>query len=112
MTVVKKGAAEKTQVGNFPKLSEMRDQAIAAGAKIYICEQSTQILGMARGDFIEEGQVVDALTLNDLAIGLAHEEAHGSMIATLGRTNSMDEVPGIVDAARETVKHLRAITPL
>lgn len=68
VTVVKRGAAEEIQVGNFPKLSEMRDQAIAAGAKIYICEQSTQLLGIARGDFIPEGQVVGALTLNDLAI--------------------------------------------
>ncbi len=68
VTVVKKGAAEEIKVGNFPKLSEIMHQAIAAGAKIYICEQSTQLLGMARGDFIAEGQVVGALTLNDLAV--------------------------------------------
>ncbi len=47
-----------------------------------------------------------------LAIGLAHDEAHGSMVATLGRTNSPDEVPRIVRAVEETVKRLRAITPL
>ncbi len=47
-----------------------------------------------------------------LAIGLAHEEAHGSMVATLGRENSEDEVPRIVGAIEETVKRLRAITPL
>ncbi|RXE55685.1 cysteine desulfurase [Methanoculleus taiwanensis] len=47
-----------------------------------------------------------------LAIGLRHEEAHGSMIATLGRSNTMEQVPMVVDAARETVKRLRAITPL
>jgi cysteine desulfurase len=47
-----------------------------------------------------------------LAIGLAHDEAHGSMVATLGRRNSLDEVPRVVNAARETVKRLRAITPL
>ena len=68
VTVVKRGAAEQIQAGNFPKLSEMWDQAIAAGAKIYICEQSTQLLGLERGDFIEEGKVVGALTLNDLAV--------------------------------------------
>ncbi|MDD2473601.1 MULTISPECIES: DsrE family protein [unclassified Methanoculleus] len=68
VTVVKKGAAEKIKVGSFPKLSEIRDQAISAGATIYICEQSTQLFGMARGDFIEEGRVVGALTLNDLAL--------------------------------------------
>jgi len=47
-----------------------------------------------------------------LAIGLAHAEAHGSMVATLGRRNNMDEVPRIVGAVGETVKRLRAITPL
>ena len=47
-----------------------------------------------------------------LAIGLAHEEAHGSMVATLGRENRADEAPRVVDAVRETVKRLRAITPL
>lgn len=47
-----------------------------------------------------------------LAIGLAHEEAHGSMVATLGRGNSVDQVPRIVGAVEETVKRLRAITPL
>ena len=47
-----------------------------------------------------------------LAIGLAHDEAHGSMVATLGRRNSLDEVSRVVSATRETVKRLRAITPL
>ena len=47
-----------------------------------------------------------------LAIGLAHDEAHGSMVATLGRENSEGEVPRIVRAVEETVKRLRAITPL
>jgi len=68
VTVVKKGAAEEVKVGNFPKLSEIMNQAISAGVKIYICEQSTQLFGMARGDFIEEGKIVGALTLNDLAV--------------------------------------------
>jgi cysteine desulfurase len=47
-----------------------------------------------------------------LAIGLTHEEAHGSMVITLGRSNTLDEVQRIGDAVRETVKRLRAITPL
>jgi len=37
-----------------------------------------------------------------LAIGLAHEEAHGSMVATLGPGNSVEEVPRIVGAVEET----------
>jgi cysteine desulfurase len=47
-----------------------------------------------------------------LAIGLKHEEAHGSMVMTLGRENTMDQVPAIVTAVTETVKRLRALSPL
>ena len=47
-----------------------------------------------------------------LAIGLLHEEAHGSMIMTLGRQNSMDQVPAIVSATEKTVERLRALSPL
>lgn len=68
VTVVKKGEAEKIQVGNFPGLAEILAQAIASGVNIYICEQSTQLLGLERGDFIPEGKIVGAVTLNDLAI--------------------------------------------
>jgi predicted peroxiredoxin len=68
VTVVKKGEAEKIRLGNFPSLAEMLKQAIASGANLYICEQSTQLLGLERGDFIPEGRIVGAATLNDLAM--------------------------------------------
>jgi predicted peroxiredoxin len=44
------------------------DQALATGVKMYICEQSTQLLGIARGDFIPEAKIAGAGTLNDLAL--------------------------------------------
>ena len=47
-----------------------------------------------------------------LAIGLKHEEAHGSMVLTLGRSNSIEEVPRIVEAAKKTVQRLRMLSPL
>ena len=47
-----------------------------------------------------------------LAIGLKHEEAHGSMVLTLGRSNKMEEVPTIVKAVEETVERLRKLSPL
>ncbi len=47
-----------------------------------------------------------------LAIGLKPEEAHGSMIMTLGRQNSMEQVPAIVNATEKTVERLRALSPL
>lgn len=47
-----------------------------------------------------------------LAIGLKHEEAHGSMIMTLGRDNNAEEVPYVIDAVTKTVERLRAITAM
>ena len=47
-----------------------------------------------------------------LAIGLKHEQAHGSMVMTLGKENNTDQIPAIVNAARKTVDRLRALSPL
>ena len=47
-----------------------------------------------------------------LAIGLKHEEAHGSMVLTLGRSNTLDDVPHVTKAVKETVDRLRALSPL
>jgi cysteine desulfurase len=47
-----------------------------------------------------------------LAIGLKHEEAHGSMVITLGRSNKLSQVPKIVKAVGETVGRLRKLSPL
>ncbi|MGQ9545573.1 MAG: DsrE family protein [Dehalococcoidia bacterium] len=74
ITVVKKGMAETVKEGNFPTLKEVMDQAIKAGVELLVCEQSTQLLGLGRGDFIPEAKVVGAATLNDLVL-----EADGAM---------------------------------
>ncbi len=47
-----------------------------------------------------------------LAIGLKHEEAHGSMVMTLGRSNKREQVPVIVKGVKETVQRLRQLSPL
>ena len=74
VTVVKKGAAEKVKEGSFPTVKEIMDQAIAAGVKLRVCEQSCQLLGVERGEFIEAAEVVGAATLNDLVL-----DADGTM---------------------------------
>jgi len=47
-----------------------------------------------------------------LAIGLKHEEAHGSMVMTLGRDNNQDQIPKVAQAVSQTVQRLRAISAL
>jgi cysteine desulfurase len=47
-----------------------------------------------------------------LAIGLKHVEAHGSMLMTMGRNNTMEQVPVIANTVAKTVERLRALSPL
>jgi len=68
VTVVKKGEAEKIKIGSFPSLKEVIGQATRAGVRLQVCEQSTQLLGLSRGDFMPEAEVVGAATLNDLTL--------------------------------------------
>ncbi len=68
ITVVKKAEAEKIKLGSFPSLREVMNQAVKAGVKLAVCEQSCNLMGIPRGDFTQEAKVVGAATLNDLAL--------------------------------------------
>ena len=65
ITVVKRGEAEKIKLGDFPSLKQVIDQAVMAGVKLEVCEQSCSLLGLRRGDFVESAKIVGAATLND-----------------------------------------------
>ena len=47
-----------------------------------------------------------------LATGLKHEEAHGSLMLTLGKQNTQEEVDYVIELMPGIVKRLRAISPL
>ena len=68
ITIVKKGTAEKVKVGQFPTLRQVMDQAIKAGVKLVVCEQSCMLLEIPRGEFIPEAKIVGAATLNDMVL--------------------------------------------
>jgi hypothetical protein len=68
ITLVKKGEAEKIKMGSFPSLKDVMNQAIKAGVKLVVCEQSCSLLGIPRGEFVQEANIVGAATLNDLAL--------------------------------------------
>jgi len=65
ITIVKRGEAEKIKLGDFPSLKEVMDQAVKAGVKLEVCEQSCMLLGLERGDFVDAAKIVGAATLND-----------------------------------------------
>ena len=46
------------------------------------------------------------------AIGLKHEEAHGSLLFTLGKRNTEEEVDYVISIMPDIVKRLRAMSPL
>lgn len=68
VTLAKGGEAEKVKAGSFPSLKEVMDQALKAGVKLKVCEQSCNLLGIPRGDFIKDASIVGAATLNDLVL--------------------------------------------
>lgn len=68
VTVLKKGEAEEIRLGTFPSLDEVIEQALEAGVKLMVCEQSCMLLGIERGDFIPAANIVGAATLNDLLL--------------------------------------------
>ncbi len=47
-----------------------------------------------------------------IAIGLKHEEAHGSLLFTLGRQSTKEDVKYVLGLLPKIVKRLRAISPL
>ena len=68
VTLVKEGEAEKIKMGSFPSLKDVMNQAVKAGVKLMVCEQSCGLLGIPRGDFTKEANIVGAATLNDLVL--------------------------------------------
>ncbi len=68
VSVIKEGEAEKIQLGSFPSLREVMDQALSMGVRFMVCEQSCMLLGIDKGNFIPESEIVGAATLNDLML--------------------------------------------
>jgi cysteine desulfurase len=73
---------------------------------------SLDMLGVAASS----GSACTAKTLEPshvlLAIGLKHEEAHGSLLFTLGKQNTQEEIDYVISIMPSIVERLRAISPL
>jgi cysteine desulfurase len=65
---------------------------------------------VSTGSACSSGSLEPSRTL--LAIGLKHEEAHGSVRCTIGRWTTREEVDRFVDAMPEVVRQLHAMSPL
>jgi len=47
-----------------------------------------------------------------IAMGLRHEEAHGSLLLTLGKSSTDEDVDHVIESVPEVVSRLRALSPL
>jgi len=129
---------KKDMKNESERLKEIRDKLISEITKIknsYLTGHPTKRLpnhASFRFDYIEgesillnmdmygiqisTGSACSSKTLEPshvlLAIGLKHEQAHGSMVMTLGRSNNIKQVSKIIKAVDETVTRLRQLSPL
>jgi cysteine desulfurase len=88
-----------------------------ANLRFSYIEGESLILGLDMyGIQISSGSACTSKTLEPshvlLAIGLAHEEAHGSLVFTMGKQNLEDDVDYVTEMLPEVVKRLRALSPL
>ena len=88
-----------------------------ANLRFSYIEGESLILGLdVLGVQVSSGSACTSKTLEPshvlLAIGLAHEEAHGSLVFTMGKQNSEGDVDYVLEVLPGVVKKLRAMSPL
>jgi cysteine desulfurase len=88
-----------------------------ANLRFSYIEGESLILGLDMyGVQVSSGSACTSKTLEPshvlLAIGLAHEEAHGSLVFTLDKQNSEEDVDYVLEVLPDVVKRLRALSPL
>jgi cysteine desulfurase len=130
--------AQNEMLSDGAKLIKMRDKLIENILKMeytYLTGNRTKRLpnnASFRFSFIEGESII--LQLNDLgitastgsacstktlepshvliAMGLRHEEAHGSLLLTLGKFNNEEDVDYVIESVPNVVAKLRALSPL
>jgi len=88
-----------------------------ANLRFSYIEGESLILGLDMlGIQVSSGSACTSKTLEPshvlLAIGLAHEKAHGSLVFTMGKQNSEEDVDYVLEVLPSVVKRLRAMSPL
>ncbi len=88
-----------------------------ANLRFSYIEGESLILGLdMHGIQVSSGSACTSKTLEPshvlLEIGLAHEEAHGSLVFTLGKQNSDEDINYVLEVLPSVVKRLRSMSPL
>jgi cysteine desulfurase len=88
-----------------------------ANLRFSYIEGESLILGLdLHGIQVSSGSACTSKTLQPshvlTAIGLPHEQAHGSLVFTLGKQNKAEDVDYVLSVLPDVVKRLRALSPL
>ena len=88
-----------------------------ANLRFSYIEGESLILGLdMNGIQVSSGSACTSKTLEPshvlTAIGLPHEEAHGSLVFTMGKQNSEEDVNYMLEVLPDVVNRLRALSPL
>ncbi len=88
-----------------------------ANLRFSYIEGESLILGLDMyGIQVSSGSACTSKTLEPshvlTAIGLPHEEAHGSLVFTMGKQNTEEDVDYILEVLPDVVKRLRELSPL
>lgn len=88
-----------------------------ANLRFSYIEGESLILGLDMyGIQVSSGSACTSKTLEPshvlTAIGLPHEEAHGSLVFTMGKQNTEEDVNYILEVLPDVVKRLRELSPL
>lgn len=88
-----------------------------ANLRFSFIEGESLILSLdMEGVYVSSGSACTSKTLEPshvlLSIGLKHEEAHGSLLFTLGRQTKEEDIAYVVEILPDIVKRLRMISPL
>ncbi len=124
---------------NFEKLTKLRDKLIEGllkplpytflnghptnrlpdnvSVRYSFIEGESMLLSLEiKGVSVSSGSACASKTLEPshvlLATGLKHEEAHGSIMFSLGRENSMEDVEYVIGLMPGIVNRLRSMSPL
>jgi cysteine desulfurase len=130
--------AQKELIDESARLIRLRDRLIENVLKMeytYLTGNRTKRLpnnASFRFSFIEGESII--LQLNDMgitastgsacssktlepshvliAMGLRHEEAHGSLLLTLGKSNTEEDIDYVLECVPKVITKLRALSPL
>lgn len=88
-----------------------------ANIRFSYIEGESLILGLdMHGIQVSSGSACTSKTLEPShvlrAIGLPHEQAHGSLVFTMGKQNPQEDVDYVLEVLPDVVKRLRALSPL